>query len=102
MVTEFDDKGKVFTDVIPKEPVPVLIQMQSHQIHGEIYVRPGYRIIDELNAAGTFLAITNAVIFHPDGREAYRSNFLSINVDQIVWLVPEAELTATRTPLPHP
>ena len=40
---QFDNKGKIFTDVISKESVTAVIQTVTHQIRGFVHVRPGER-----------------------------------------------------------
>jgi hypothetical protein len=92
MTTEFDEKGKIFTNVISKRPIPVLIQTSTQRIQGKLHVPPTERIKDELNASEQFLAITDAVIYGDGGEILYKSQFLTINRNYIVWLIPEEEL----------
>ena len=93
MITEFDDKGKIFTNVIAKKPVSAMVQTLTHRIHGDVHVRPSERLKDEMNRSEKFLAITNATVYDTRGQEIYRSNFLTINRDHIVWLIPDEELS---------
>ncbi len=92
MNAQFDEKGKIFTNVISKDPVPVTIQTSTHRIHGELYVRPGERLKDELNSADQFLAVTNATVYDAECHEIYHCNFLTLSLGQIVWLIPNSEL----------
>ena len=92
MPIQYDEKGKFFTDVITKLPQVVTIQTTLHLIHGEVYVRPEDRLKDELNHSDRFIAVTNASIFSLNGELLYRCNFLNINSDQIVWILPDKEL----------
>lgn len=93
MVTQFDEKGKIFTTIVSKLPVKVLIQLATNQIKGEIHVRRDGRLKDELDAAVKYIAVTNATIFNLDGSvELEHAKFLSINNSQIIWIVPEEEL----------
>jgi hypothetical protein len=92
MVTQYDDKGKIFTQVISKEPVLVTIQTTGNMIRGTIHVRQGTRIKDELNTQENFVAVTEAAVFNSQGEEIYRSEFLILNVDQIVFVIPEDDL----------
>ena len=93
MTIEFDDKGKFFTDIISKTPVPVMIQTVAQRIHGTIHVSPDRRLKDELNLPEKFIAITEAVIFSPDGKILYHSKFLAVQRDEIVWVMPDSEAT---------
>jgi hypothetical protein len=93
MVTQFDDKGKIFTQVISKKPVAVVIQTILNTIRGTIHVRPTERVIDELNHSQPFLAVTEANVIAADGSVAYSCNFLTLNTDHIVWIIPADEIT---------
>jgi len=92
MNAQFDEKGKIFTNVISKKPVPVTIQTLTHRIHGELYVRPGERLKDELNCSEQFLALTNASVYDAQSKELYQCGFLTLNLSQIVWLIPDEEI----------
>ncbi len=89
MTIQFDEKGKFFTEVVTKKPVPVKIQTIANRIHGFIYVRPGERLKDALDQSTQFVAVTDAVIFGLSGDELSRTEFMIINIDHIVWLIPE-------------
>jgi hypothetical protein len=91
MSIHYDEKGKFFTEIIPKEPVPVRMQTLTHRIQGNIYIRPGERLKDELNQAVQFVAVTDAVVFGASGDEICRTEFMIVNIDQIVWLTPEQD-----------
>lgn len=95
MVAQYDDKGKLYTPVISKLPITVTIQTVSNVIHGSVHIRPDTRVKDELNSATTndhFLAVTDAVVLNSQGQEIFRSNFLMVNVNHIVWVIPENEI----------
>lgn len=92
MSIHFDEKGKFFTPVITKEPIPVMIQTVMHRITGNIYVRPEERIKDELDRADTFLAITEATILDLSGQEIFSTAFITINRQHIIWIFPLADL----------
>ncbi len=95
MVTQFDEKGKIFTQVVAKRPVQVIIQATHNIIHGSVHVRPDARVKDELNSMTDrehFLAVTDAVIYNNQSEMQYRTNFMLVNVSQIVWILPEEEL----------
>lgn len=94
MSIRFDDKGKFFTEVVSKEATPVVIQTPTHRIEGKIHIRPGERLKDEINQAEPFFAVTEAVIFDNTGVEQYRSDFLIVYRDFIIWMAP---LDATRS-----
>lgn len=92
MVTQFDDKGKIFTTVITKKPIDVVIQTQTHQITGKVFYRPDNRLIDELNANNIFLAVTNAKILGSKKEVLFTSDFLTVNINQIIWILPVEEI----------
>jgi hypothetical protein len=89
MSIHFDDKGKFFTDVVTKEAVPVLIQTTVNRIRGNIYVRPGERIKDQISQENDFLAVTEAILYDFAGEELYRSDFLLVNKAHLIWILPE-------------
>lgn len=90
MTFEFEDeKGKLFTEVVTKIPIPVTVQTVTHQLVGRIHIRPDQRIKDELDSAEPFLAVTDASILDADGKTVRRADFLAVRRDQIVWVVPE-------------
>lgn len=92
MVTQFDDKGKFFTQVVSKKPVKVIIQMGFQTIRGTIHVRPTERVIDEINHAMGFMAVTDATISDPNRNILYETRFLTLNVDLITWIIPAEEI----------
>ena len=91
MVLEFDEKGKFFTEIISKDLVLSLIQTMTHRIRGHVHVRKGERLSDEINQTNHFLAVTNAEINSLDGEIFYTCDFLAVNREQIVWLMPIEE-----------
>ena len=93
MTTDYDDKGKIFTEVIPKENIPVIIQTTVNRIEGFFHARYDNRLKDELNnqVDEQFMAITDAVVYDADGKELYRTKFLALNRNSIIWLIPQNE-----------
>ena len=93
MTTDYDDKGKIFTEIIPKENIPVIIQTTTNRIEGLFHTRYDNRLKDELNSQvdEQFIAITDAIVYDGDGNELYASNFLALNRNSIIWLIPQNE-----------
>ena len=93
MYANFEDKGKIFTPVVSKEPVDVILQTTVHRIIGKFHVRPDERLIDQLNHADAFLALTDATVMDLTGGETlYTLNFMVVQRNQIVWMAPTQEL----------
>ncbi len=92
MIRDFDEKGKIFTNVVSKIPVDAIIQTRTHQIQGEVYIKPDERLRDELNRSEQFVAVTNAKIFDANSNPLFECQFLTINKDQIIWLIPAKDL----------
>jgi hypothetical protein len=96
MVTHYDDKGKIFTQVISKRPVTVILQTTHQRVRGTLHVRPSERPIDELNQSQKFIAITDGEILDAAGEVTQTFAFLSVNLDHIVWMIPADDLTVTK------
>ncbi len=95
MQIEYDEKGKLFTEVIAKDKIWCHIQAESYYILGNVHVRVGDRLSDELNRENNFLAITEAEVYSPGGELLYSNNFLAVNRKHVVWLMPvEKPLTS--------
>jgi hypothetical protein len=92
MVTQFEEKGKIFTQRITKDQREVIIITGTHKITGIIHIQLDLRLIDELNESGHFMAITDAKIMDLNDNVQYKSNFLTINTDQIIWILPVEEI----------
>jgi hypothetical protein len=88
MSIRFDDKGKFFTEVVSKETTGVMIQTPTHRIEGKIHIRPGERLKDEINQAEPFFAVTEAIIFDNAGVQKFKSDFLIVYRDFIIWIMP--------------
>lgn len=89
----FEDKGKIYTKVVTKSPVKVIVQTSTNRIIGMMHVRPGDRLKDTLVNSDHFLAVTDAIIYDADGnRVVYETNFTAVNLNHILWVVPEEEI----------
>lgn len=86
MTINYDLKGKYFTDVINKEALAARIQTTTQVIEGNIHVRPTIRLKDELSSDEPILAVTDAVVFDSSMKELFRTQFLALRRDQIVWI----------------
>ena len=89
MSIEYDEKGKIFTDVVSKIAVYATVQTTTHLMRGHIHIRRDQRIIDELDLNENFLALTNVSVLDSDGQTLYQAPFLALRRTQIVWVIPE-------------
>ena len=89
----YDEKGKIYTDIVQKVAVSATIQTLKQRIHGQMYVESGTRLKDELDNSDEFLAITGAVVFGDDGQVLYHTDFMVVKLDHIIWLIPDDELS---------
>jgi hypothetical protein len=96
MKTRYDEKGKYFTQIVTKDAIPSLIQTLMHRIRGNIHVRIGERIKDEIDRTTQFLAVTDARVYSLQGAKLYETEFILINRDHIIWLIPEEETEETN------
>lgn len=92
MQTTFDEKGKIFTEVVKKRPVDVHIQTANNLIRGKFHVRLHERIKDELDKSSPFVALTDARIYDLKGGLLYDCSFLTVNHHEIVWLFQDGDL----------
>jgi len=91
MTIEYDDKGKIFTDVVSKVAIPAVVQTTQHLIHGNIHVRRDERLKDELDRDELFLAMTDVSMIGEGGQELHTSRFVAVRRAQIVWVMPARE-----------
>ena len=91
MTIEYDEKGKIFTDIISKVAVYATIQTTTHMLHGRIHVRRDQRIIDELDLSENFIAITDVSVLGPNGQALFQAPFLAVRRSHIVWVIPEQQ-----------
>jgi hypothetical protein len=91
MTIEFDDKGKIFTDIVSKVPVQVVVQTTLQLLRGRMHVRRGERIKDELDRDELFIAMTDVEVVGLEGQVLFQSPFIALRRNQIVWVMPENE-----------
>ena len=89
MTFEYDEKGKIFTDVVSKVVIPATVQTTTHLIRGQIHVRRNQRIKDELDLDEKFLALTDVSVMAPDGQMLFQAPFLAVHRSHIIWVLPE-------------
>ena len=89
MTIEYDEKGKIFTEIISKIPVQATIQTTSHLIRGRIHVRRDQRIKDELDSSENFIALTDVSVLGPDGQTLFQAPFMAVRRSHIIWVIPE-------------
>lgn len=91
MSIEYDEKGKFFTEIVPKIPLHAVVQTTSQLVRGNVHVREGERLKDELDRDEFFLAITEASITGSNGQVQFQAPFLAVRRSQIVWIFPDQE-----------
>jgi len=91
MTIEYDEKGKYYTDIVKKIPVPVVLQTATHLVRGMVHVREGERLKNELERVEAFLAVTNASIYGVDDKLLFTVPFMAVQRTQIVWIMPVEE-----------
>ena len=89
MTIEYDEKGKIFTDIVSKVAIQATIQTTTHLIRGNLHVRRDQRIKDELDINENFLALTEVSVLGPDGQTLFQAPFLAVRRSHIVWVIPE-------------
>ncbi len=89
MSIQYDEKGKFFTDVVSKVPVRAVVQTTQQLIRGNVHVREGERLKNELDRDELFLALTEAAVLGADGQVQFQAPFLAVRRSQIVWVFPD-------------
>lgn len=89
MTIEYDEKGKIFTDIVSKRAVYATVQTTTHLMRGHLHVRRDQRIKDELDLDEKFLALTDVNVLAPDGQILFEAPFLAVHRAHIVWVHPE-------------
>lgn len=87
MTIRYDEKGKFFTDVVSKDPVPVIAQTLLHRIEGNVFLREDERLKDALNRDPQFVAMSSVTVSSLQGQKIYRSDFLLVNKEHIIWII---------------
>ena len=88
MFAQFDEKGKIYTQVVSKIQVEVIVQTTQHTIRGKIHIRPDSRLKDELNFQEPFFALTDVEISDPQGVIIQKADFLAVQRTQVIWVLP--------------
>lgn len=97
MSFEFDEKGKIYTNVVRKKAVDATLQTTTHLIRGTLHIRHDQRVKDELDLNESFLALTDVSVMGADGKPIHQVPFLAVRRSQIVWVIPdEAEEGGTN------
>ena len=97
MTFEYDEKGKIFTDIVTKMAVRARIQTTTHMIQGQIHVRRDQRIKDELDSNESFLALTDVSVLGLDGQILFQVPFLAVQRSHIIWVMPEENQGEEKT-----
>jgi len=89
MTIEYDERGKVFTDIVSKTAISATIQTTTHLMRGQIHVRRDQRVIDELDLKENFLPVTDVSVLGADGQTLFQAPFMALHRSHIVWVFPE-------------
>ena len=89
MSTEYDEKGKIFTEVVSKIAIYAMVQTTTHRMRGRLHIRRDQRVEDELDGNESFLALTEVSVLGSDGNILFEAPFLAVRREHIVWVIPE-------------
>ncbi|MGH2581419.1 MAG: hypothetical protein ACRDFQ_00810 [Anaerolineales bacterium] len=67
---ETGERGKIFTDVVQKVGVKVIIQTHTNQIRATLHKRNDRRTIDKLNDSDPFLPLTDVIVLDAAGEKS--------------------------------
>jgi hypothetical protein len=91
MTIEYDEKGKIFTDIVSKISAYATVQTTMHLLRGRIHIRRDQRIKDELDGNEKFLALTDVTVLDLEGRTLFQAPFLAVQRAHIIWVIPEQD-----------
>ena len=97
MTIEYDEKGKIFTDIVSKIAVYATVQTTMHLLRGRIHIRRDQRIKDELDQNENFIAMTDVNVLDAQGQTLFQAPFLAVNSSHIIWVIPEQNKSEERT-----
>ena len=89
MTIEYDEKCKIFTEIVSKISIYATLQTTTHMLRGRMHVRRDQRVKDELDRDENFLALTDVSVLGPDGQALFQAPFLAVRRAHIVWVIPE-------------
>jgi hypothetical protein len=92
MAAQFEGQEQFSSQYVSKKPTSVFIQTIHHRLHGDVHVGLGKRLTDELDGGLQFLPVTNVCVYNDNGEILYRTHFLLINRDQLIWILPDEDL----------
>lgn len=96
MTIEYDEKGKIYTEIISKVPIQATIQTTTHLMRGRLHVRRDQRIKDELDVNENFIALTDVSVLGPDGQTLFQAPFIAVRRSHIIWVIPEQDKTEEK------
>ena len=91
-MTNFPQELDRSVNVINKRAIPIVIQTSKHLVRGQFHVRGVMRVIDEITFEDKFVAITDAEIINPNGSKLFKTGFMAINRQEIIWMAPEEDI----------
>jgi hypothetical protein len=84
-----NEKGKVFTTRVTKRRLLVTACVRNWIIEGAVHLSGDNRLKDELNDSETFVAVTEAELFHAQGEPpAYKTPVVIVQKSDIAWIFP--------------
>jgi len=78
---------------IEKEQKPIIAHTASYKVTGKVFIPPGGRISDFISSTAQrkFIAVADAVVTDIFGKEICKADFLELNRDEIIFLIPGGE-----------
>lgn len=79
---------------IKKEEKPIIAYTRYYKVEGKMYMPMGARLSDFISGVGQkkFIPVTDAIVTDLSGHQVCKTNFLELNKDEIVFLVPQSEI----------
>lgn len=93
MEADSQRQGKIFTHVVSKNRVEVVLHTNNCRIEGGFYLKQDERFSDALNDSLQFLSVVDATVLFDDlVMPRVKTPFISVNRDQIDWIYIREEI----------
>ncbi|MGB8708107.1 MAG: hypothetical protein WCD72_09240 [Dehalococcoidia bacterium] len=100
-ISEIKDRPKVYP-VRPKTPFAAEIHLPLYILRGQMYAEAWQQILDVVDRADRFIAMTNVEVYRTLNNAALAFDFVAVNRDKIIYVCESANSTEVPFPAKDP